>query len=569
MSFSTFSKEFTENMFTSVENKFITKYLPQASGDAVRAYLYGLYLCGCGGDFDAESVAKLLKLTPARLLEIFEFWEECDLVHILSRDPLFLEYLPVNASAGKPKPIRAEKYAGFNRDLMRILQKAGKDFTPPQHRAILEFLEENQMEPQAFLLVLDYRIKKDKRFEWKHLMNTAQKLCREQKFTYEQVDREFSDYNRHEEFLSELLRQFGTFKKPQETDYELLEKWFERGVTPGAVSACARSLNKGSMVALDALVTELADAGIFEADEAEEYLGKRKEMTSLVFDIAKKLGLKIENPRAYVEEYLEKWLDRGYDGESLVRLSALCFKLRYGFSEMDALLDSLYAEGIVDGTGVESYVAAREKQFKLLQAVQAETGTVKKTQAALDMVATWKSWNFGDKMILEAAKRSAGASAPLSYMNKLLSEWKRTGVFSVGEIPDRPAKQETSASYKSEAALAADRRADREHHYAVLRQSALEQAERAKARAEQDEEYLRAEVQIKRGEIELAKAEVFAPETVSALEEQLGEWRKKRSAALARLALSEEDLQPKYHCPLCSDTGFLPNGKPCDCYPGS
>ena len=47
MSFTAFSKEFTANMFTSVENQFITKYLPQADGDAVRAYLYALYLCSC------------------------------------------------------------------------------------------------------------------------------------------------------------------------------------------------------------------------------------------------------------------------------------------------------------------------------------------------------------------------------------------------------------------------------------------------------------------------------------------------------------------------------------------
>ena len=36
MSFAAFSKDFSSNMFTSVENQFITKYLPQADGDAVR-----------------------------------------------------------------------------------------------------------------------------------------------------------------------------------------------------------------------------------------------------------------------------------------------------------------------------------------------------------------------------------------------------------------------------------------------------------------------------------------------------------------------------------------------------
>ena len=71
-------------MFTSVENQFITKYLPQADGDAVRAYLYGLYACQCAGEFDAETAAKLLRIPLEKFISIFEFWEECDLslIHI-------------------------------------------------------------------------------------------------------------------------------------------------------------------------------------------------------------------------------------------------------------------------------------------------------------------------------------------------------------------------------------------------------------------------------------------------------------------------------------------------------
>ena len=126
MAFSTFSKEFSANMFTSVENQFITKYLPQADGDAVRVYIYGLYLCQCAEDFDGDSCAKLLKIEKERLIEIFSFWEECDLVHILSREPLYVQYLPVNSAVGKPKPVRAEKYAEFNREFYKQLQKAGK-----------------------------------------------------------------------------------------------------------------------------------------------------------------------------------------------------------------------------------------------------------------------------------------------------------------------------------------------------------------------------------------------------------------------------------------------------------
>ena len=44
MAFCSFSKD-NESAYTIVENKFITHYLPEADGFAVKVYLYGLYLC--------------------------------------------------------------------------------------------------------------------------------------------------------------------------------------------------------------------------------------------------------------------------------------------------------------------------------------------------------------------------------------------------------------------------------------------------------------------------------------------------------------------------------------------
>lgn len=566
MSFSAFSKEFTANMFTAVENQFILRYLPQANGDAVRVYLYGLYLCSCKEEFDGETCAKILKIPYSELVEIYDFWEECDLVRVLSRDPLFVEYLPVSSAVGKPKTVRPEKYAEFNRELLRLLSKAGKDFKPYEMQRILEFLENNPMEPQAFLLVAEYCSKKDgEKLSSAHMLNKAKKLCGDHKYTYEQVERELADFNAHEHVLAKIFALLGIYRKPQDGDYDFLGKWTDWGMETGAVYECARTLKKGSLPSLDLLVAELHERGVQSEQDAKEYLARREELTATVFQVARKLGVKVNNPRAYIEEYAERWQEHGYDCESLLPLASLCFRLGYGFAEMDAALQTLYAEGVVDATGIRNYCAAREKQLKVLQSVQNVCGVVKKTRSALDMVAAWQSWNFSDAMILEAAKRSAGAASPLPYINKLLSEWKRTGVFSPGAIPE---KTPLKTDYKSEAAIAADQRNEREHFYATRRSAAVAKAERAKARAEKDDAFRAAETGIKKGEIELAKAEVFSPETVPAVKERLKRLSEERAAALSRLGISEEDFLPKYACAKCSDTGFLPDGRMCDCYRG-
>lgn len=573
MSFSAYSKEFTENMYTTVENKFITKYLPQADGDAVRAYLYGLYLCGVKDDFDAHAMAKLLKIDYPRLQEIFGFWEECDLVRVLSKDPLFVEYLPVSSSVGRPKPLKAEKYSEFNRELLKQLSKVGKDFKPYEHQRILEFLENYPMEQQAFLLISEYCAKKDgEKLSSQHILNKAKKLCDEHKYTFEQVERELADFNENERELSRIYSILGIYRKPQESDYVYLDRWREAGMSEKAVYAAASALGKGTVKTLDALITELIEKGALSEKDAKEYLARRAMTAELVFGVARKLGVKVQNPRAYIEEYAEKWLERGYEPESLVKLAGFCFKLGYDFQGMDGVVKSLYEAGIVDEDGVTNYLAAREKELKLLESIQSVCGVVKKTMNALDMVAAWRSWEFSDKMILEAAKRSTGASAPLSYMNKLLSEWKRTGVKDVASIPERTAQTsgnvQVRPTFKSEKDIAADLRSDREHYYAVLRQKAQEKAESNRRLAESDREFAEADTAIKRGEIELARAEVFSPDRAESLRRELQEWQQKRKRALTRLSLTEASLQPEYRCKKCSDTGFLPDGRACDCYPG-
>lgn len=569
MAFCTFSKDFSSNAFTLVENKFIAKYLPQSDGDSVRAYLYGLYLCQCAEEFDAAAAAKILGMTEDHLAEIFSFWEDCDLVRVLSKSPLYVQYLPVSSAVGKPKPIKAEKYAEFNRELYKLLQTAQKMFRPYEMQRILEFLENNPMEQQAFLLVAEYCAKKDgEKLSSAHILNKAEKLCREHKYTYEQVESELSDYNKHEREISRIFTLLGIYRKPQEADYDFLDKWMKAGFETGALYECASSLKRGNLSTLDALIGELAENGIYTAAETKVYLERRKTLADVVFKVAQRLGLKVQNPRPFVEEYAEKWLDRGYEEESLLALASLGLKLGYGFPELDHLIDELYSGGVVDKEGVAEYCGGRDKQFKLLQKIQSVCGVTKKTQSALDMISTWQTgWSFSDKMILEAAKRSANAASPLPYMNKLLSEWKRTGVNSPEKIKDGIPMSAPAARQPSRETLSADRRSAREHYYSVLQAKAHAEADRAQKTAECDEAYRSAQSALKKGEIELAKAEVFAPDTLPALEREFERQKTLRLEALRRLGLTEQDLQPKFACKKCSDTGFLPDGRMCDCYP--
>lgn len=264
MSFCSFSKEFNENTYTSVENQFIVKYLPGADGFAVKVYLYGLYLCqNADSDFTLFSMAEVLKAPKEKIEEAFEFWEDYDLVQILSRDPFAVTYLPVRSAVGRPRKVRYEQYTDFNKELQRKMQSVGKFVSYNESIKYMHFLDENNIQPQAFLLIAEYCINKQgESVSPSYIFNKAKKFIRNGWVTYEQVERELSNYNAHENDLAAVFSALSLYTKPDESDYALYEKWTDKlGFSRAAVIEAAKHLRRGNMSGLDLLLCELSERG--------------------------------------------------------------------------------------------------------------------------------------------------------------------------------------------------------------------------------------------------------------------------------------------------------------------
>ena len=118
-----YSKEFSLVTTTDIENTFITEYLPISSGDTVKVYLYGLFLCNNPElDRSLEEIATTLQMSEDAVLDCFTYWEEFGLVSVLSKNPLSVQYHPVRlAHSVKPRKIKAEKYTDFSKGLQALL----------------------------------------------------------------------------------------------------------------------------------------------------------------------------------------------------------------------------------------------------------------------------------------------------------------------------------------------------------------------------------------------------------------------------------------------------------------
>lgn len=570
MAFCSFSKDCDDNSYVTVENRFITKYLPEADGFAVKVYLYGLYLCkNSAPDFSLASMAEVLKCEEKKIVEAFEFWEDYDLVEILSRSPFAVQYLPVKSAIGRPKKARYEQYADFNKELQRKMQKVGKFVPAGDYVKYMHFLEETTLQPQAFLLIAEYCINKQgERVSPSYIFNKAKKLLASGISTYEQVERELSSCNVHEGALLSIFTALGIYQRtPDENDYSLFRKWTETlGFAKESVLATAR-LVKGNIHTLDMTLEDLYERGKKSAEEIEEYLVSREALAKLTFRIARKLGVKVSNPATYIDEYVGVWRGYGFDDASLLDVALYCLKTDRGsFADMHSAIEKLAAAGVVTKEDVKAYLKDKDGDWKTFTKIREVCGSLRKSASNLALIRSWREWKFNDEMILEAAKRSASSASPLPYMNKILSDWKQAGVFAVKDIPENGGVSTARGGFVNAAIDAANAKSERERYYALLREKAQTRADKFLAKANGNGRFKEISAELSKMEISLAKAEVFEPQKLPELQARKAALLSERVNVLKALGINQEDLKPQFVCKKCSDTGFLPNGAACDCY---
>ncbi len=572
MAFCSFSKDNDGNSFVTLENRFITKYLPEADGFAVKVYLYGLYLCkNPNDDFSIASMAEVLTTSEDKIVEAFAFWEDYDLVAILSRSPFSVQYLPVRSALGKPKKAHYEQYGDFNKELQRKMQTVGKFVSAGDYRKYMRFLEENPIQPQALLLIVEHCIQKQgEGVSPSYIFNKAKKMIRGGASTYEQVERELSSLHAHEEDLAQVFAALGGYAKSiDENDYSLYRKWTETlGFAKEGILAAAKHVKRGSVNALDMTLEELYEKGKKTASEIETYLVKRETLTNVTFRIARKLGVKVSNPATFVDEYVEKWYALGYDEASLLEIALYCMKTDRGnFDSMNAVVDKLAASEVVTQAAVKAFLKERADEWKLFEKIREICGGVRKSVNNIAMIRTWKDWNFREDMILEAAKRSVSSSSAMPYMNKILADWKKDGIFAVKDIPQTAATGGSGGkTFLAPQIEAINAKADRERYYALLRDKAIAKADKAMQKANKNARFKEISTMLAGMEISIAKAEVFHDPSLPALLDQKRALLAERATLLDGMGIREEELSPHFTCAKCADTGFLKDGTPCDCY---
>ena len=439
MAFCSFTKDGLKNYTTALDNAFFTEYLPEADGDAVKVYLFGFYVCkNTDDDYDLSEFSKALFMSEEKVKDCFKYWEEFDLVSVISQEPFQVRYLPLS-SFGKQRKFKAGKYDDFCKSLQSLINDS-RMISTTEYSQYFSVMEDYDIKPEAMLMICKYCIDlKGENISGKYICAVAKDFADRGVKTVSAIEDELSDYNLKSEDTQKVLQALGVKRKADLDDYNLFNKWKDQLLFDvKAIIFAAKTYKAKNVNYLDEKLMELFAAKKFTEKEIAEYAKRQAELNDLAKKITRALSVYVEVLKPVIDNYLNPWLALGYNEDTLLFIANYCFTHRKKtLEDMNATINNLYEKGLVNLRNIIDYsktIAAEDEFIRgLFKIIGFDRSPNEWDRNNLKI---WRDWGFSDEMITEAAKISSGKTNAVGYMNSVLGNWKSTGVFTPDKISD-------------------------------------------------------------------------------------------------------------------------------------
>ena len=458
MALCTFSSKLVMDGFTVLDNTFLNEFLPQATGDDVKVYLYGLNLCSNPNEEDnnLDTICKVLSLTEDQVIKSFSYWQEMGLVQLVSANPLEVKYLPVRAHSGSAKIRDKNKYSDFNKQIQEII--SGRMITPNEYNEYHSLIEIHHFEPEALVLIARYCTTiKSTSIGYSYILAVARDFARDGLKTVETVEQKFIEQEKSTKEIKQILDSLGLKREADIDERNLYLKWTNSfGFTHGVVLAVAKTLKKkGGFARLDSVLSKYFEQKLLTMEEISAFSEERDAMFESAKNISRTLGLYYQNLESVVDTYIIDWKNKGFDFDTLEYISKFCFTQSIRTLDgMNTIVQKFFKLGVISIESIVQYIDASIKTDGLIKEVFDKTGLIKSVSSYdRDFYKTWTTnWGFSHEQVLLAAELSTGKGNPITYLNKVLADLHEQGVSVtkdvVSALQTKPSKPQTSVPEK-------------------------------------------------------------------------------------------------------------------------
>ena len=434
MALCTFSSKLVMDGFTVLDNTFLNEFLPQATGDDVKVYLYGLNLCSNPNEEDnnLDTICKVLSLTEDQVIKSFSYWQEMGLVQLVSANPLEVKYLPVRAHSGSAKIRDKNKYSDFNKQIQEII--SGRMITPNEYNEYHSLIEIHHFEPEALVLIARYCTTiKSTSIGYSYILAVARDFARDGLKTVETVEQKFIEQEKSTKEIKQILDSLGLKREADIDERNLYLKWTNSfGFTHGVVLAVAKTLKKkGGFARLDSVLSKYFEQKLLTMEEISAFSEERDAMFESAKNISRTLGLYYQNLESVVDTYIIDWKNKGFDFDTLEYISKFCFTQSIRTLDgMNTIVQKFFKLGVISIESIVQYIDASIKTDELIKEVFDKTGLIKSVSSYdRDFYKTWTTnWGFSHEQVLLACELATGKVNPITYLNKVLADLHEQGV---------------------------------------------------------------------------------------------------------------------------------------------
>lgn len=445
MSFCRFSTQVIAEDKTTIDNLFISEFMPNAPENFVKVYIFGLFKCtnAESRDNNIESFSRILSLSEEEIMTAFFYWQEQGLVKVIETQPFEIRFLTLKNLFTNVKKYKPEKYSSFTAQAQEII--TGRMITVNEYSNYYDLIEREKFQPEALLMLIKYCVNfKGDNVGYNYIVTVARNWAEENITTTEKVEERLKTFELFDTNLNELNKILSIKRALSIEERQMYNKWTaDFGFSQDVILFVAKNMKKkkySGYEKLNSILSKYYEMKLFSTQEISAY----EDMLSSYFDTAKKvnvaMGLYYENLESVIENYTARWLTLGYNQETLVLIGNFCFKKSIRTLEgMDKIVQKLYKLGLVSEESIISYIddmASVDKQIKQLLTDLGLSRNVNSWDR--NFYQTWKeNWNISNELLSYATTLAKDKVQPMQYLNKILSSFHENNIDTVEKAKEQ------------------------------------------------------------------------------------------------------------------------------------
>lgn len=446
-----FDEQYAYYGVTPVDNQFILEYLPNATGDAVRVYLYGLMQCyHPQQSMTISQMARELSMTEEAVLTAYRHWERKGLVRRIADNPPAFRYVSIKqlTMTGGAVPVDQE-YEAFASGVYTLFGNDRRLHGAEMSRCY-EWVEEMGLPAEVVLyLIREMIAQHGKTVAIKTIEKRAAMLAEEEVKSVEDAETVLSRDKAVWDGSRAVIRRFGKRRAPSEDEQAMYRTWHvDWGFSQEDILAACAETVKGepTFAYLGGILSRLRAQQKITGVEAA--LREEKDAAAPLKALLK--VMKLQNV-SINEGTLAVYADMRalYPDNIILMAGKECAKRGADFEGVMTTLKNWKRNGLESAADINRYMKQVDDMNDFLLMLYEVLGVNVKPNAADRRLA--KKWletcGFDMGFVTQCAAWAIGKEKPMAYLDAVLGSFHEKGISTMeAAMKERENHQQTLAA---------------------------------------------------------------------------------------------------------------------------